>query len=116
MGQLVRTKVAGGGFMEWVAAGIAALPGYTSEPAPTEVDVAILKAYIQGISTMKSANMVVRVTIASSGKADRKLVYRGVDNTVNWNSTESEVQEAFDRAMSDLQRQMGADLAKSCQA
>jgi hypothetical protein len=41
-------------------------------------------------------------------------VYRGSDGSINWASSESEVQAAFDSAMVDLKRQIAVDLSKQC--
>jgi hypothetical protein len=114
LGQLIRTKVSGDRFDEWFANGLASIPGHTADGARVEVRVEVLKAYIHGLSTLKSANLVARVSTSVDGGAPRVTTYRGVDGSTNWNSSESEVQEAFDRALNDLQRQIGADLSQSC--
>lgn len=115
LGRLHATGVGGEGFAEWFADGIAAIPGYTSHEAPTELRLEVLKAYITGINTLKSANLVVRVHAASAaGGATKSTTYRGVDGSINWANGEGEVQEAFDRALADLQRQLAEDLSRSC--
>lgn len=114
LGVLLRTRVDGDGFNHWFADGINAVPGYTREAAPIELRIEVLKAYIHSIATMKSANLVVRVHVAASGAPPQAKTYRGSDGSVNWSSSEREVQEAFDNAMTDLTTQIGADLRGLC--
>ena len=113
LGKVVRTQVDGEGFATWLGDGLAAIPGHASGAAPTTLQVEVLKAYIHSIGYLKSANLVVRVTtVDPAGR--RQATFRGVNGSTNWNSTEAEIQEAFDRALADLQQQIGADLASHC--
>lgn len=116
LGQLGRTLVGGGGFVEWFTQGVASLPGHTDEAAPTVIKMTVLKAYVQGISTMKSVNLVVRVQFLKKGIVAASKVYRSVDNTMNWANSESEIQAAFDRALKDFAAQVDVDLQKHCQS
>ncbi|MGM9488336.1 hypothetical protein [Ideonella sp. YS5] len=113
LGKVVRTKVDGEGFATWLGDGLAAIPGHTSGAAPTTLQVEVLKAYIQSIGYLKSANLVVRVTTVDPA-GQRQATFRGVNGSTNWNSSEAEIQEAFERALADLQQQVGADLASHC--
>jgi len=114
LGTLVRTKVDGRGFTNWFADGMAAIPGHSASDASTALQIEVLKAYVHGISTLKSANLVVRVTAIGAAGEQRQSTYRGVDGSTNWNSSEDEVQSAFNLALADLQRQIGTDLRKHC--
>jgi hypothetical protein len=111
LGDIGRTRVEGEGFMEWFAAGLAALPGYTSGPSARRVRVVVLKAYVHGLGTLKSAQLVVRVHFLARLEA---RTYRGADATMNWSNSEGEIQSAFDRAWADLAEQIGKDLAARC--
>jgi hypothetical protein len=114
LGRVAFTRVDGDHFAAWFAEALKSVPGYQPQPATLVMKVEILKAYIQSLATMKSANLVVRVHVAQHGHAPRTKLYRGVDNSTNWSSSEDEIQAAFDSAMAHLQRQMAADLATGC--
>jgi hypothetical protein len=114
LGIMGPTRVSGEGFAAWFRRGIAAAPGHSVEPAPVRVRIAIVKAYIQALSTLKSANIVVKVHLTDAQGAFTEKLYRGVENSTNWWNTEAEMQDAFDAALADLRRQLGADLAASC--
>jgi hypothetical protein len=114
LGSLGRTQVGGEGFADWFASGIAAIPAYTSDEAPIALRIEVLKAYIQGLATLKSANLVVRVQVDVNGAPFQSKTYRGVDGSINWANTESEIQAAFDSALAHLRLQMGTDLDGLC--
>jgi hypothetical protein len=116
LGSVGHTRVDGEGFTAWFANGIAAIPGYAGDGAPIELRVEVLKAYVQSLATLKSANLVVRVQVAAAGAPPRVKTYRGVDGSTNWNSTENEIQAAFDAALANLKQQIGADLDGLCRA
>jgi hypothetical protein len=114
LGNLGRTRVGDEGFRSWFENGIAAIPGYQADTAPRTLRIEVIKAYVQGLSTMKSANLVVRVYAIDKNMALPPRVYRGVDNSGNFANTESEIQAALDRAMYNLRLQIGADIDKLC--
>ncbi|OUM01165.1 hypothetical protein A8M77_17890 [Variovorax sp. JS1663] len=114
LGQMGRTRIGGEGFTRWFADAMAAMPGHTHERTTRTVKVTVLKAYIQGLATLKSAHLVVRVQSAREGKASDARIYRGADASMNWANTEAEIQEAFDRALTDLTAQIATDLQASC--
>jgi hypothetical protein len=116
LGRVALTRVDGDHFATWFADGLKSVPGYRPQPATVVMKVEVLKAYIQSLATMKSANLVVRVHVAQDGHAPRTKLYRGVDNSTNWSSSENEIQAAFDGAMGHLRQQMAADLAATCPA
>lgn len=117
LGGLLWTHVDGTGFMHWFTDGMESIPGYTREHTERHIHITVLKAYIRGIHAMKSANIVVRVDDSlPTGKPGRSKVYRGLDNTTNWSSTEYEIQKAFDRALMDLSTQIAADLRSGCRS
>jgi hypothetical protein len=114
LGIMGPTRVSGEGFAAWFQKGIAATPGHSVEPASVRVRIAVAKAYIQGLSTLKSANIVVKVHLTDAQGASTDKLYRGVENSTNWWNSETEIQDAFDAALADLRRQLAADLAASC--
>lgn len=114
LGHMGITQIDGEGFSEWFAQGIASIPGYGRDAAAPAIRVAVLKAYVHGLGTMKSANLVVRVQFLSEGAAPAVHTYRGFDDTINWSTSEGEIQAALDRALVDLTAQIGADLKKRC--
>jgi len=116
LGSLFKTRVDGEGFAQWFADGIASIPGHATTPAPVELHIEVLKAYIQSLGTAKSANLVVKVKVAGDGAIPSTKTYRGVDASINWSNSESEVQAAFDAALASLRQQMSTDLAGWCKA
>lgn len=114
LGRLIRTQVDGESFPTWFAAGLKATPGYTPQGAPVTLKVEVLRAYIHALSTMKSANLVVRVHMTTPDATQRTKLYRGVDGSTNWSSSESKVQAAFENAMNHLRQQLQRDLALTC--
>ena len=95
LGALGLRPVSGEGFMRWFKQQLKELPGYGGAPPRTVLRVDVLKAYVQGLSTLKSANIVVRVRYVSAAKPEPTVkVYRGVEGTVNWANSESEAQAA----------------------
>ncbi|WP_418124420.1 hypothetical protein [Variovorax sp. 160MFSha2.1] len=117
LGQMGRTHIDGVGFDEWFRAGIASIPGYTRDAAAPTLRITVLKAYVHGLITLKSANLVVRVQLPPDGSsAATTKTYRGFDDSINWSTSESEIQQAFDAALDNLTAQIGADLKKRCRA
>ncbi|RST50435.1 hypothetical protein [Variovorax sp. DXTD-1] len=116
LGQLGRTHIDGEDFNEWFTGGITAIPGYTRDRAAPAIRISVLKAYLQGLATLKSANIVVRVQFARDGAPAATRTYRGFDDSMNWSNSEGEIQTAFDRALNDLTAQIGTDLKKRCKA
>jgi hypothetical protein len=114
LGMVVFTRVEGEGFVQWFSHGITTLPGYSASPKDVELRVTLLKAHMISLSTYKSANIIVKVDTTAQGRALSSKVYRGADGSINWASSESEVQAAFDSAMVDLKRQIAVDLSKQC--
>jgi hypothetical protein len=114
LGIMGRSRVSGEGFVSWFEKGIAATPGHSVEPAPVRIRIAVAKAYIQGLSTMKSANIVVKVRLTDAQGASTDKLYRGVENSTNWWNSEAEMQDAFEAALADLRRQLATDLAATC--
>jgi len=114
LGVLGRTRVGGQHFVRWLTEGIASTPGFTREMAPVLVHIEIAKAYVHGLSSLKSANIVVNARISGPHGPPVSRTYRGVDSSMNWASGEGEVQEAFDRALQDLRSQLARDLSGAC--
>lgn len=114
LGQVIGVLVDGKGFKNWLSDGVRAIPGHTSANAPVALKIEILKAHIHAISTHKSANIILRVQATGPGTSQTTKIYRGVDGSVNWNGSESEIQTAFDLALVDLKRQISADLSLLC--
>jgi len=116
LGHLGRTRVTDEGFMRWLTDGLKTLPGYVPGGAEAiHLHVTVLKAYINGHGSMKSANLVVRVREPTDdGERGWPKIYRGVDDSLNWANAEAEVQLSFQQALEDLKRQIAGDLARRC--
>jgi hypothetical protein len=114
LGNVAFTRVDGEGFEHWFAHGMQSLPGYSTEPARIELHIEVLKAHISTQSTYKLAHIIVKVDTAVEGLLPTSKTYRGSDGSMNWSSSESEVQTAFDSALTDLKRQISVDLSKVC--
>ncbi|MDP9604444.1 UNVERIFIED_ORG: hypothetical protein J2W38_004242 [Variovorax paradoxus] len=117
LGQMGRTHIDGAGFDDWFRAGIASIPGYTRDAGAPTMRITVLKAYVYGLVTLKSANLVVRVQLPPDGSGEViTKTYRGFDDSMNWSTSESEIQQALDSALDNLTAQIGADLKKRCWA
>lgn len=114
LGQVIGARVDGKGFNHWLTNGIHAIPGHTAGAAPVSLKIEILKAHIHAISTHKSANVILRVQATDQSNTQTTKIYRGVDGSMNWSGSESEIQNAFDRALADLQQQISNDLSRLC--
>ncbi|HSV36643.1 MAG TPA: hypothetical protein VLI46_13860 [Ramlibacter sp.] len=114
LGSMGRTRIGGEHFRGWFNDGILAIPGHSVQPAPIKIRIEVSKAYIQALHSLKSANIVVKVRLTSVQGTSTQKMYRGVNASLNWSSSESEVQAAFDGALADLRRQVGADLSALC--
>lgn len=116
LGQMGRTHIDGAGFDGWFRSGIASIPGYTRDAGAPAIRITVLKAYVHGLVTLKSANLVVRVQFPpeGSGATTTTKTYRGFDDSMNWSTSASEIQEAFNTALDSLTAQIGTDLKKRC--
>lgn len=114
LGHIGPRAVDGQDFPGWFSDGLAQVPGYSADAAPIQLHLQVLKAYIQTQGSLKTTNIVVRVRIESPGRAAYKRDYRGVDDSMNWANGEGEVQEAFDRALTNFTQQLRVDLASAC--
>ena len=116
LGVVVFTRVDGEGFVQWFTQGISSIPGYSKDPARIDIGISLLKAHMISLSTYKSANIIVKVDPTVEGQLSSSKVYRGRDGSINWASSESEVQAAFNSAMNDLKQQIAEDISKQCKA
>ena len=114
LGMMGLTHIDGAGFQRWFESGISTIPGYRHENAPIELRIEVLKAYIQGISTLKSANLVVRVHAIEKGNILLSKTYRSFDNSINWFNSESEIQTTFNNTLTDLKHQIHSDISILC--
>ena len=83
-------------------------------PALPELDVALIKAYVQPLSTSKSANLVVRVRVVRNGEVASERLYRGRDTGMNWWGSQDEMETAFNLALRDLLSRLAPDLRSQC--
>jgi hypothetical protein len=106
--------------LAWVRSGLASLDGggqitiVQAEPADLALKVELLKAYVISITTVKSANVVLRVRYAhgSSGLDDR--IYRGSEVGPNWMSTTGETEAALNGALSQVLDTIREDTLTRC--
>lgn len=78
--------------------------------ARLELNVEIVKAYVQTLTQAKAANVVLRVRYA----AGDEQVYRGRDDSVNWASGVGETNSALGRALGRLNADIRADVLRRC--
>ena len=114
LGMIGRTRVDGQQFVRWFTDRMAATSGFTRGPAPVRVRIEIAKAYVHGLSSMKSANIVVNARISGPDGQTMARTYRGVDSSMNWWNGEREIQDAFDLALQDLLGQVVPDISRAC--
>jgi hypothetical protein len=102
-------------FPAWLRSGFATVPGYA--PGPERgigLRVELLKAYLQSISTAKTAAIVVRVGYPGGEAGERKVIYRGENTSTNWSSSEAETRAALDAALAEVLGKVRADLSAAC--
>lgn len=114
LGSLGPTVIAGDDFGDWFRGSIESIPGYSGDTRPLSLRIDVIKAYVQGIGTLKNTNIVVRVLAFSDGDLLEQKTYRGADGSMNWNNGEGEVQSALGRAMASMTTQIGADVQRWC--
>lgn len=102
-------------FPAWLRSGFATVPGYA--PGPERgigLRVELLKAYLQSISTAKTAAIVVRVAYPGAEAGERQVVYRGENTSTNWSSSDAETRAALDAALAEVLGKVRADLPAAC--
>lgn len=116
LGQIGRTVVGADGFEAWLARGLDGCAIGDGASGRRRVRLVVFKAYVQGIGTMKAANLVVRARFFREGQPWKEADLRGVDNSINWANGEGEIQEALERALADLRRQVQDEVQRMCAA
>jgi hypothetical protein len=126
-GNIGGAPIYGPNMVDWMKTGLTTLDekGYrvdgpaTVPVSPLQDDVTIqvgvLKAYMESITTTKIATVVVRV---SYNKIDLQApvtrIYRGVDTSINWADGTGEVESAFERATAQVLDKVQTDLQGYC--
>jgi hypothetical protein len=113
---------------EWVTTAVASLDrpkrklllegteAQGAEPDVLTVTVRIHKAYIQGMATSRTAQIVLSNQYEQSGKALGTKFYRGSDTSVNWSNSADEVETGMNAAMNLALVAMDRDLDRYCAA
>lgn len=111
---------------DWVRDAIASLdrPGRkitlaksADESAPTDalsVTVRIHKAYVEGMATSKSTQIVLSNQYESGGRVLGTSFYRGSDTSVNWANSPDEVEAGMNSAMNVALAAIGKDMDRYC--
>jgi hypothetical protein len=128
-GNIGGAPIYGSNMVDWMKTGLATLDekGFRmDQPAAAPVtplqdnvtiQVGVLKAYMESVTTTKVATVVVRV---SYNDADLNTpvtrIYRGVDTSLNWADGTGEVESAFERATAQILGKVQTDLRNYCPA
>ncbi|MES2488948.1 MAG: hypothetical protein V4607_04085 [Pseudomonadota bacterium] len=100
----------------WVRAAFEQIPGHSQQPQNLSLDVELVRSYIHALSVSKSANVVIRVNYLRPAQNPITRAYRGADTSMNWFSSDSEVQSAFNRALKEMAQQVAGDLGQFCES
>lgn len=90
-----------------------------NSPASLHLKARILKAYLSGLSTSKTAAVVIECEfITPTGSGDTRI-YRGQYQSLNWNSNEDEatnaIRQALNRCVDKIRADLDARIAKGQQ-
>lgn len=113
-GSLANRKVQSTDPLAWMRNGLKTLPGYQDELAPLQVDAELLMAYTQSQATSKVVNVVARLHYRQANQQTQSRTYRGSNTAINWASSESEIQSAFNNALNKLLLQIEPELSARC--
>lgn len=122
MGMAGRRPVHGGDMAAWVTSAIASLQSQgfrvDTDAKPDDrfaMQVDLLKAYMQDTGTSITAGIVVQVGYARmDGSALAGQLYRGDDASVDWASSDREIDRDFRLATEDLLQHLVPDLGRHC--
>lgn len=114
LGTIGKAPVLASDVVGWVRTAFEQVPGYLQQPQPLRLDIELIHAYIHSLSVSKSADIVVRVSYQRPSQAGLTRIYRGADTSMNWFSSDDEMQSAFNRALKDLAQQVAADMGQFC--
>jgi hypothetical protein len=107
----------------WMRSGVSALAkdGVRVEfgevaPAPGVIDaVVVLKtAWVSSAATSKMASVVLHIDYEHAGQALKSNDYRGNTTSVNWASTDSEIQSLLQDVFGKVLAQVGTDFRGVC--
>lgn len=90
------------------------MPGHSETPAALHLQIDLLKAYVQGLSTLKTANVVARVRYGIGEATLEDHVYRGTRDGTNWFNTDSEWLTTFASAQQNLLGKIANDIGRLC--
>ena len=82
--------------------------------AGLSASVTLVTAWVSSAATSKIASIVLNVRYAANGTALKQVNYRGSVSTLNWMSSDVEVQGMIDDAMAQILATMGTDLKAIC--
>jgi len=99
----------------WVRSGVQSLSQdsritFVDDPAALMLKVDLVQAYINSKGTEKSATVVLRAIYSDSDKP----IFRGNDDSLNWNNTDSETQAGLDAALAHALEALDRDIASRC--
>jgi hypothetical protein len=111
---------------EWVRTAVASLDRPTrklvfaeggsgsTEPESVVVTVKIYKAYVQGMATSRTSQVVLSNQYERGGTVLGTAYYRGSDTSVNWASSADEAEAGMNAAMNVALVGMSKDFDKYC--
>jgi hypothetical protein len=105
-----------GNWVEHELRGMASDGFVTTSKLPSDTSASItlrsriLKAYVNAISTSKTANIVLECEFVGSGGTVSTQLFRGQDQCLNWSSGEEEVKNSLKRSLARCIDLIKADL------
>lgn len=109
LGNLGPREVRADDFAGWVRGGLDHGLRKPGPAAVVSIDAEILVAYVHGLASTKSADIVLRMRYSRDHQPVGEKVYRGASTAMNWDSSEHEIRNALAEALAALVVQVSAD-------
>lgn len=98
--------------LAWLRQGLSRYAGKGAATLTLHADLLLL--YVQSQASSKSAQIAMHVRYQKDAQTLLDRTYRGRSTSMNWANGDSEIQEALDRALSDMLMHVEADLRLLC--
>lgn len=120
MGQLGDRPVRATDSVAWVRSGLASLSRNSrivlegTDAPDVEARVDLIKGYVQGAASTKTANVVLVASLHSGREPDSRKTYRGGEEGPDWAASEEEALGILNLALADALRDIAADVLARC--
>ena len=107
-------------FIPWINSAMTALDEkmfvVVEEPSKSDITLQVeaVKAYLQGLSTSRVANIVIKAHISSVNHPQTTHVVRGNDTSVNWWGAGYEMKDSMNQAVNNILLKLEPKLQQYC--